>query len=98
VVASTTGYSSHLYGSPNLDQAIAGDFNGDGQPELVTTRQNRTAIVGLQHVSEGVVEEVWSIPLIVPPTTNFATITLPDGGLVLGLGFADSTNIAYLPE
>jgi hypothetical protein len=65
--------------------AVAGDFNGDGQLEIVVADQSRQTINGLQHTTDGV-EPVWSLPLAGRLTTNLAAVTLPDGRLGLAAG------------
>src|SRR5262249_7593049 len=40
-VASASGYSSHVMGSRNLEQAVIADFDGDGKPEVVLPRLSR---------------------------------------------------------
>lgn len=92
IVASTTGYTSHIIGSRNLDMAVAGDFNGDGQLEIVMPDQSRTRIAGLQRTADGVAE-VWSLPLDGRAVTNLAAVALPDGRLVLAVG-TDAGNVS----
>jgi hypothetical protein len=87
--AAGNGRTSHIYGSPNLDQALAGDFDGDGIPELVLTDQGRRRVTGLQR-RDGVIREVWSFNLPAAPVTNFAAVNTPDG-LMLAIGLADGT-------
>ncbi|MEZ4670278.1 MAG: hypothetical protein R3E39_20420 [Anaerolineae bacterium] len=94
--ARTTGYTSHSIGSSNLDQTVAGDFNGDGQIELVITTQDRNAIVGLQRY-EDTVQELWRLPLSAAPATNFVGLMLPDGRLGLAIGTADRLINVWLP-
>lgn len=96
ITARTGGYTSHAIGSPNLDQAIAGDFNGDGTPELVVTTQTRGRLVGLQQIN-GDISEVWSIALDAAPVSNFAAVTLPDAQLALAIGLADASLRVWLP-
>lgn len=91
IVARFGGYTSHLYGSINLDMAVAGDFDGDGQPELVVTTQDGRRLVGLHHGADDSIEEVWSIDLPAVPVTNFSAITTADGRLGLAIGLIDNT-------
>jgi hypothetical protein len=84
-IASVQGYTSHVIGSRNLDMAVVGDFNGDGQMELVLPTQDRTRIVGLQ-IQGNTFAELWSLPLDGPLSSNLAAVTLPDGSLALGAG------------
>jgi hypothetical protein len=88
VVATQGGYTSHVIGSRNLDMAVAGDFNGDGQPEIVMPSQNLTSIAGIQHSAEGA-RVVWELPLDGRLSSNLAAIRLADGRLALALGIED---------
>lgn len=72
------GYTSHLINSRNLDQALAGDFNGNGKPELVLTDQSRQFITSVENTAQGVAEQ-WQLPLDGTLTTNLAAIPMPDG-------------------
>jgi hypothetical protein len=86
IVAQQGGYTSHVLGTRNLDMVVGGDFNGDGQLEIVLPDQLRTRIVGLQHMENGV-EEVWSLPLNGGRlVTNLAATVLPNGKLALAAG------------
>jgi hypothetical protein len=53
VVATQSGYTSHVNGSRNLDMAVAGDFNGDEQLEIVVPSQSRYQIAAIQHNDDG---------------------------------------------
>jgi hypothetical protein len=88
VVATQGGYTSHVIGSRNLDMAVAGDFNGDGQPEIVMPSQNLTSIAGIQHSADGA-RVVWELPLDGQLSSNLAAIRLADGRLALALGTED---------
>lgn len=82
------GYTSHVIGSRNLDQGLAGDFNGNGTPELVVTDQAQQNVVGLENSLQGVAE-VWRLPLTESGntlSTNFAAVRRPDGTLALAAG------------
>jgi hypothetical protein len=69
--------------------AVAGDFNGDGQPEIVLPTQDRLYLAGLQHTASGIAE-VWRLPLDAQLTTNLAAVTLPDNTMALAAGTADN--------
>jgi hypothetical protein len=96
IVASLPGYTSHVIGSRNLDMAVGGDFNGDGQPEIVLPVQDRSALAGLQHGPDGVVE-VWRLPLDGRLTTNLSAVTLPDNTLALAAGTDANLLRVWLP-
>lgn len=82
------GYTSHAINSPNLDQAVVADFDGDGVPELVLTDQARTRLAAVVNSERGV-QEVWSLPLAAALASNLSVVALPDGGVALGAASAD---------
>ncbi len=96
IVATLPGYTSHIIGSRNLDMAVAGDFNGDGQPEIVLPTQDRLNIAGLQHSADGVTE-VWRLPLAAQLSSNLSAVTLPDNTLALAAGTVAGTLHIWLP-
>ena len=75
IVAEIPGLSSHSIGSRNLFTAQAGDFDDDGQVELLAPDQShsRLGIVGIDGVSH------W-IELDAELATNLAAVTIPDSG------------------
>ncbi len=86
VASLSGGYSSHVNGSRNLDMAVAGDFDGDGNVELLVPSRNRLSLVALRRSGESV-EEVWELWLGSPLATNLAGVALPDGSdgrIILG--------------
>ena len=96
-VGEKEGYTSHMIGSRNVDMAVAGDFNGDGQPELVLPAQDRTRIVGVQHTAEGVLE-MWSLPVNGRIVTNLTAVVLNDNSLALAYGTDDGRLRVWLPD
>jgi hypothetical protein len=97
IVAEQPGYTSHVIGSRNLDLAVSGDFNGDGQPEIVLPSQNRQRIAGIQHTDEGA-SVVWELPLDGVLTSNLFALRLPDGRLALAAGRDDGRVRVWLPQ
>ena len=53
VVVKIPGFSSHKIGSRNLDMAVAGDFGGDGQVELLVPSQTLDEIGGIRRTLDG---------------------------------------------
>lgn len=86
IVARRSGFTSHVIGSRNLDMAVAGDFNGDGLPEIVLPSQDRTRIAGLQHTAGGEISEMWSLPVDGIIETNLSAVQFSDGTLGLAAG------------
>jgi hypothetical protein len=97
IVAEQPGYTSHLIGSRNLDMAVSGDFNGDGQPEIVMPAQNRRSIAGIQRSADGA-EVIWELPLDGVLTSNLFALRLPDGRLSLAAGRDDGRVRVWLPQ
>ncbi len=87
VVASLDGYTSHVIGSRNLDMAVAGDFNGDGQPEIVLPSQDRTRIAGIQRNPNGA-SVLWELPVESSVVSNLAAAYV-DHTLALAVGTED---------
>ena len=79
------GFNSHILGSRNLDMAVAGDFDGDGQVELLVPNQKRTVLAAIRRDSAGA-SVVWALPLNGQLSTNLATVTFPDGSIAIGAG------------
>jgi len=85
IVAQISGFSTHTIGSRNLENALAGDFNGDGQIELVLPDQSHTNLIALQRSANGVAP-VWNVPMGAVHTSNLASVNLPTGGIAIGVG------------
>jgi hypothetical protein len=88
IVAQQPGYTSHIIGWPNLDMAVAGDFDGDGQPEIVLGDQSLQTLNGLQRTESGVTVS-WTLNLPGTLTSNLAAVALPDGRLALAAGTSE---------
>ncbi|MCA9637439.1 MAG: hypothetical protein KC420_15540, partial [Myxococcales bacterium] len=88
IVASTAGVSSHRIGSRDLDQAIAGDLDGDGRVELLVPSQGFDRLIALRRVEPDGVMSPWELPLPAPLASNLAAAS-DDAGLVLGAGLED---------
>jgi hypothetical protein len=99
IVAQTSGYTSHLIGSRNLDMAAAADFDGDGQVELLLPGESFTELGAIRRTSapEGA-EVAWTIPLGGRMTSNLAGVPLPDDGIAVGVGREDDILRLWLPD
>jgi hypothetical protein len=80
LVASLRGYSTHSIGSRNLDNAVAGDLDGDGRVELLVPDDPQRSLAGLRRVSGGDgdgdgVEAVWRLPLDGQLTSNVCAVS-----------------------
>ena len=96
LAASFPGLTTHLLGSRNLDQTAAGDFNGDGQPEVLALDMKRRAIVAVQRSETGA-REVWRLEAGGEIVSNFAPVELLDGALALAAGTDDHRLRVWLP-
>lgn len=85
VVANIQGYTTHISGSRNLDMTVAGDFNGDGQVEIIVLDPDFTKLAGVQRTKEGAAV-MWTVHTGGDISTNLAAVTHPNGDLVLGVG------------
>jgi hypothetical protein len=97
IVARVPGYTSHVIRTRNLDMAAAGDFDGDGQVELLLPNQARTALGGIKHAAAGA-EVAWTVPVDGTVSTNLAAVTLANDGVAIGVGRADGFLRLWLPE
>ncbi|MBT4502484.1 MAG: hypothetical protein HOC74_32425, partial [Gemmatimonadetes bacterium] len=89
------GYTPPRIGSRNLDMAVAGDFDGDGQIELLLPNQALTQLGAVRHTPTGA-RIVWTLPLSQRISTNLAAVTLADDRLALGLGYGQTLHL-WLP-
>lgn len=96
IVAQVPGFSTHSIGSRNLDQALGGDFDGDGQVELILPDQSHSILEGVRRTVQGA-EMVWSLPLDGTHTTNLAAVTYPGGEIGLGAGTSQGILRLWLP-
>jgi hypothetical protein len=87
--AQASGVSSHSLGSRNLDQALAGDLDGDGAVELLVPNQAHTALVAVRRSASGAAI-AWSLELGATLVSNLNVVERL-GGLVLGAGLSNGT-------
>jgi hypothetical protein len=97
IVAQVRGYTSHRIGSRNLDQALAGDMDGDDQIELLVPNQAMEALGGIRRTKSGA-EVAWTVDAGGSIHTNLAAASLANGRLVVGLGREDGVLRLWLPE
>lgn len=88
VAAGVPGYASHRIYSRNLDAALAGDLDADGQTELLLPDSSYTSLGGLTRTPDGARTE-WSLPVGGELSTNLASATGPDGRAVVAAGRSD---------
>ncbi len=94
ISATLAGFTSHVLGSRNLDMGLAGDFNGDGQPELVLPSQDRMTLAGIQRVV-GDAQILWEQTLPAPLITNLSAVQTHEG-LVLAAGVVNQELMLWL--
>ncbi len=95
--ATFPGVTTHALGSRNLDQTAAGDFNGDGRPEVLAMDVERRAVVAVQRDESGA-REVWRLEAGAEITSNFAPVELLQDRLALAVGTADGRLRVWLPK
>ncbi len=79
---------SHVNGSRNLDQAVAGDFDGDGSVELLVPSRDQETLIALRRVGDSV-EEVWKLELGSRLSSNLSVLETEDDKLILGAATED---------
>jgi hypothetical protein len=88
VASKAGGYMSHVNGSRNLDQAVEGDFDGDGHVELLVPSRDQKKLIALRRVGDSV-EEVWELELGSRLASNLAVLLADDESLILGAATED---------
>lgn len=97
VVAGLSDVTTHAIGSRNLDQTAAGDFNGDGQPEVLVMDRSRSKVIAVQHTRDGA-REVWQVDAGAEIVSNFSPVELLENRLGLAVGAADGRLRVWLPR
>jgi hypothetical protein len=97
IQAALSGYSSHQIGSRNLDSAVAGDFDGNGQVEIVVPDQSQTALAGIEWAEAGL-NIAWEAPLGGRLSTNIAAVDLLEGEIALGVGTDQNLLRVWIPK
>ena len=85
--AQAAGYASRAVSSRGLPEALIGDLDGDGKPDVVVSRQARDALVGLGLDGTRFVAR-WSLDLPSSLQSNVVVADL-DGDGLLDLAVAD---------
>ena len=85
--AQAAGYAPRTVSSRSLPEALIGDLDGDGKPEVVVSRQSRDALVGLGLDGARFVAR-WSLDLRSSVQSNLVVADL-DGDGLLDLAVAD---------
>jgi hypothetical protein len=81
LAASIHGYSSHVIGLRNLDMALAGDMDSDGQIELLVPTLDLNALAGIKRIGNRAVE-AWRVVLPGRLATNIAVGEMNSRGLI----------------
>lgn len=85
VVAELDGYSTHTDGSHNPDGAVAGDFDDDGQVELLLPTSSRDQLRAVRRTSDGARVD-WQLAPGGVVRSNVTGVTLTDGRVAIGVG------------
>jgi hypothetical protein len=96
IVAQIPGFSTHTIGSRNLDNELAGDFDGDGNIELLVPNQAHNVLEAIRRTGNGA-EVAWSLPIGSVHTTNLAGVNLLSGEIILGIGTQDNVLRLWVP-
>lgn len=95
--AALPGFTNRGLASLNHDQAAAGDFDGDGLPEVLVMDRARQAIVAVQRTQTGAAV-AWKLDAEGEIRSNFAPVELLDGGMALAVGAGDRRLRVWLPK
>lgn len=97
IVSTIKGYSSHQIGSRNLDMALAGDFDDDGQFEVLIPTQDFSKLGLLQHSITGA-RLISSIDAGGKISTNLSAADGGKGNIMLGVGREDGFLRIWITE
>lgn len=97
IVTKIKGYSSHQIGSRNLDMAIAGDFDNDGQIEIIVPDQGFTKLGIIKHGRKGA-EIISNIDIGGKLSTNISVAEGNSENLILGVGREDGVLRIWITE
>ena len=95
--AGMQGFSANIINARNLDQTAAGDFNGNGRPEVLALEASRRGVAAVERSAVGA-ELAWRLDAGAEITTNFAPVELLDGRLALAVGTQDNRLRVWLPR
>ncbi len=73
IVASLSGYTSHVIGSRNLEMGAAADFDGDGIVEVLLPSKDRMHPGAIQRVQVGAIVD-WQLPLSSQLSSNLSVV------------------------
>ncbi|MWG33104.1 hypothetical protein [Halomarina oriensis] len=88
VRATSEGFSSHTYGSRNIDGAVAADLNDDGTVEILLPTTDRERLAGVAHTAQGP-KVRWTWELGARLQSNITGIQLNDGRIAVGVATDD---------
>ena len=97
IVAQKSGYSSHKIGSRNLDMALAGDFDSDGQFELMVPDDSFKELAVVKHNIDGI-EEIWRNQIGDRMCTNISAAFTYSGKAHFGVGREDGFLRIWIEE
>ena len=87
LVIQQEGVTSHLLFSRNLDMGLAGDMDGDAQPELAVFDQRFEGLTALRRTADGAAV-AWRTPVGGKAATNLTAVA-QNGNISIGVGRDD---------
>ncbi len=95
-MARISGFTSHVFGSRNLDLAAAGDFDGDGRVELLLPSQDLTRLAAIRRTADGA-EQAFAVELSAELSSNLAGVALAGGRMIVAVGLSNGTLRIFHP-
>lgn len=87
-VATAAEFTTHVYGTGNLDMGIVADGDGDGHLDVIVPTQDRRSLTVLTRTAQGV-EVSASIAVGSRVVTNLSAVVVAEGEVAFGIGTED---------
>jgi hypothetical protein len=94
LVAVIEGVTSHVIGTRNLDLALVGDFDGDGQSEALLPDNELRSLVAVERSAEGARVD-WTLPLGNRISSNLTAVRNTQDLIIVGAGLADGSLLIW---
>ncbi len=96
IVAEHPGITSHILGSRNLDMAALGDFDGEGNNEILLPNPDLTELFAVRRTPSGA-EEAWRATIGGVMSTNISGVILPNDRIAIAVGREDNVLSLWMP-